>query len=280
VSAVARPLQRARARRAACPERLAVFTCDLGASCIDPHIRQLAPGRTIVVGSQGSVADLANLWPVSCPLFDVDAFTRRLSMRLAQRARLPVTALREAAIARFLRRHDATIVLGEYLDWFLPFVPLLDRLRLPYVVQGHGIDVSAALQAPGAAQAYLAYRSARAILTRSEFHRQRLIALGLPAERIHVNFSGVDVPAAPPVRNAAASKRLLAVGVMRTKKGPLYLLEAFRLAVAKDPALRLDFIGGGPLLPAGENRSFNSSQTASMPSFQVIFFPSGLLRGA
>ena len=250
MSAVARPLQRAHARRAACPERLAVFTCDLGASFIDPHIRQLAPGRTIVVGSQGSVADLANLWPVSCPLFDVDAFTRRLPMRLAQRARLPVAALREAAIARFLRRHGATIVLGEYLDWFLPYVPLLDRLGLPYVVQGHGIDVSAALRAPGAAERYLAYRSARAILTRSEFHRRRLIALGLPAERIHVNFGGVDVPAAPPVRNAAAAKRLLAVGVMRTKKGPLYLLEAFRLAVAKDPALRLDFIGGGPLLPA------------------------------
>jgi len=32
---------------------------------------------------------------------------------------------------------------GMVSPWCLDFVPLLDRMRLPYVVQGHGIDVSA-----------------------------------------------------------------------------------------------------------------------------------------
>jgi len=114
-------------------------------------------------------------------------------------------------------------------------------------VQGHGIDVSAALRKPGMAGRYLAYKSARAILTRSEFHRQRLIKLGLPSDKVHVNPGGVDVPATPPQRESSACKRFLAIGVMVPKKGPIYLLEAFRLAAVQDPDITLDFVGGGPL---------------------------------
>ena len=142
-----------------------------------------------------------------------------------------------------------TVVLGEYLDEFLDFVPLLDRLRLPYVVQGHGIDVSAALRKPGMAERYLAYRSARAILTRCEVHRQRLIKLGLPAGKVHVNFGGVDVPLQPQ-RGPDAYKRFLAIARLVPKKGPIYLLEAFRLAAAQDPDITLDIVGGGELFPA------------------------------
>ena len=150
--------------------------------------------------------------------------------------------------SRFLRRHGVTLVLGEYLDQFVDFVPLLERMGLPYVVQGHGIDLSAALREPGMAERYLAYKSARAILTRSEFHRQRLIDLGLPPEQVHVNPGGVDVPAQPPQRGSDANKRFLAIGRMIPKKGPIYLLEAFRLAAAQDPDISLDFVGGGPVV--------------------------------
>ena len=231
---------------------LAIFTCDLGASFIDPHVRHLAPGRTVVVGSQGGLPVLAGMFPITCPLFDVDAWARRLPVRLAQRAGLSVHRLREAAVERFLAQNRVSVVLGEYLDYFLPFVPLLDRLGLAYVVQGHGIDVSASLKAPGMAERILAYKSAKAVLTRSEFHRRRLIGLGLPPSRVHVNPGGVEVPAVPPQRGADAAKRFLAISVMRPKKAPIYLLEAFRLAADKDPGITLDFIGGGPLAPAAQ----------------------------
>jgi len=149
-----------------------------------------------------------------------------------------------------LRKHGVTVVLGEFLDQFLDFVPILNELKIPYVVQGHGIDVSAALRDPSMAGRYLVYNSARVILTRCEFHRQRLIGLGLPASKIHVNFGGVDVPQQPPVRDPKACKRFLAISYMIPKKGPIYVLEAFRLAIARDPEISLDFIGGGPLFPA------------------------------
>jgi colanic acid/amylovoran biosynthesis glycosyltransferase len=228
---------------------LAVFAFDLGASFIDRHIKEILPGRTVAVGMYGPLP-IADLFPVSCPVFLLDRWTRRLSVRLARRACIPEDRLRDDAVARFLRRHGVTAVLGEFLDQFLDFVPLLDRMGLPYVVQGHGIDLSAALRKPGMSERYLAYTSARAILTRCEFHRRRLIELGLPAEKIHSNPGGVDVPAEPPQRRSYANKRFLAIGVMVPKKGPIYLLESFRLAAAQDPDISLDFVGGGPLFPA------------------------------
>jgi len=158
--------------------------------------------------------------------------------------------VRDLIVERFLRKHRVTNVLGQYLDQFVDFVPLLDRLKLPYIVQGHGIDVSARLREPGTAKRYLAYKSAKAVLTRCEFHRRRLIELGLPEETTLVNPGGVDVPDAIPTHPPEAAKRYLAVARMAVKKGPIYLLEAFRLAMAKDPSITLDFIGDGPLFPA------------------------------
>lgn len=228
---------------------LGIITCDLGsAPCIDLHIRDLAPGRTVAIGSDGPGA-LA-LWPVPCPVFRVDQWKQRLPFRLARRAGLSAAGLQEAAVTRFLRRHDVQVVFGQYFDYFVEFVPLLDRLRIPYVVQGHGIDVSAALRKPGMAERFLRYRSARAILTRSEFHRQRLIALGLPAAKVHVNFGGIQMATERPRRPLSAGKRFLAIGRMVSKKGPIYLLESFRRAAERDSEITLDYIGGGELFPA------------------------------
>jgi glycosyltransferase involved in cell wall biosynthesis len=138
---------------------------------------------------------------------------------------------------------------GEYLDQFVDFVPLLDRLGLPYVAQGHGLDLSSSVRA-GIGPRYAAYKSAKAVLTRSEFHRQRLISLGLPPQKVHVNPGGVDIPAAIPERGPKSAKRFLAVGRMTPQKAPILLLEAFRLAAERDTALTLDYVGGGALYPA------------------------------
>jgi glycosyltransferase involved in cell wall biosynthesis len=228
---------------------LAVFTPELGASFINRHIDDLLPGRTVAV-ARCTVPTPPNAWQRSCPVFFLDQWALSLLVRAARRAGASDNRLRDAALKRFLRQHRVTVVLGEFLEQFLDFVPLLDRLGLPYVVQGHGMDLSTGLRKPGMAERYLAYRSARAILTRCEFHRQRLISIGLPAEKIHVNFGGVDVPAQPPQRGSGASKRFLAVSYFTPKKGPIYLLESFRRAAARDREITLDIVGGGPLFPA------------------------------
>jgi colanic acid/amylovoran biosynthesis glycosyltransferase len=229
--------------------KLAVFTSELGAVFINRHMDDLLPGRTVAIARYSSLTP-SNQWEQSCPVFFLDRWRTSARVRVARRLGMSDVALREAAIQRFLRRHRVTVVLGEFLDQFLDFVPLMDRMGLPYIVQGHGIDVSAALRKPGMAERYLSYKSASAILTRCEFHRQRLINLGLPEEKIHVNFGGVDVPSPQPQRGPEACKRFLAIAFIVAKKGPIYMLEAFRLAAAQDRDITLDVIGGGPLFPA------------------------------
>jgi glycosyltransferase involved in cell wall biosynthesis len=191
-------------------------------------------------------------WEVSFPVLFLDRWEHSLLARVARRAGLRSEATRASVLKRFLRQHDVQTVLGEYLDQFVDFVPLLDRMRLPYIAQGHGIDVSAALRKPGMAERYRYYTSAAAVLTRCEFHRQRLIDLGLPADKVHVNVGGVDIPDEVPARSGQACKRFLAIGRFVLKKGPIYLLEAFRLAAAQDPEIMLDYLGGGQLWTAAE----------------------------
>ena len=232
--------------------KLAVITAQLGAvseTFVRRHVQDLAPGRTVVVSRHEADA-AGRRWEPGCPSLVLDAFASRWSSRLAKKAGKSWASLRDEAVARFLQRHQVDLVLGEYLHLFVEFVPLLDSLGIPYVAQGHGIDLSAALRDEAVAQSYGAYASARAVLTRCEAHRRRLISLGLPADRIHVNPGGVDLPAVLPARSSESAKRLLAVGRMTAKKGPIYLLEAFRRAAAHDAALTLDYVGDGEMWTA------------------------------
>jgi colanic acid/amylovoran biosynthesis glycosyltransferase len=227
---------------------LAVFVMQLRSvseTFILRHLTDVAPARTVAVARMKGLDE-----PQPCPAFTADSWQLRLPVRLAVRAGFTRESLLEQAVARFLRRHKVSVVLGEYMDQFVDFVPLLDRMGIPYVVQAHGIDVSASLRLPGVAERYQAYRSARAILTRCEHHRRRLIGLGLPAEKIHVNPGGVDIPETPVKRPASAGSRFLAVGRMAPQKAPIMLLEAFRLAAQRNPDITLDYVGTGPLYAA------------------------------
>ncbi len=229
--------------------KLAVITGQVGAvseTFVRKHLEGIAPGETVAVALRSS-HPTGGRWDAGCPVLYLDEVVGKWPARLAHRVGRSWRDLRARAVGSFLREHGVDVVLGEYLDLFVEFVPVLDRLSIPYVTQGHGIDLSASLRNADIAKSYGAYRSARAVLTRCEFHRRRLIDLGLPAEKVHVNPGGVDLPDDAPARGPDAGKRLLAIGRMTAKKGPIYTLEAFRRAAARDPQLRLDYVGGGEL---------------------------------
>ena len=228
--------------------RLAIFMMQLRSTSetfIRRHVDGLAPGRTVAVARMRGLPE-----EPPCPAFIVERWQLRVPVRLAARAGVDRRSMLAAAVKRFLRRHRVAVVLGEYMDQFVDFVPMLDAMSLPYVVQAHGVDVSSSLRTSGMAARYQAYRSARAILTRCDFHRRRLMQLGLPGDIIHLNPGGVDIPSALPQRAPDAVKRFLALGRMVPQKAPIILLEAFRLAALQDRDLTLDFIGDGPLFAA------------------------------
>jgi hypothetical protein len=164
---------------------LAVFTSELGATFINRHIDDLLPGRTVLV-TRFSNLKPSHEWQESCPVFLLDRWAISVPVRLARRVGVSEVGLRDAAVGRFLRRQGVTVVLGEFLDHFLDFVPLVGRMRLPYVLQRPRNRLERRSPQTRAWPNGISATSLRALLTRCEFHRQLLIKLGLPAEKIHV----------------------------------------------------------------------------------------------
>jgi colanic acid/amylovoran biosynthesis glycosyltransferase len=232
---------------------LAVFTPELGSTFINKHTLRLAPGMTVAVSQATGPEGGWIVWDDAIPILYLEGWMRRPATRIARRLGLPLDRQRDFAVAQFLRRYRVTVVLGEFLDWFVQFVPVLERLGIPYVVQSHGVDASAMIRIPKIAKSYQAYRSAKAILTRNTLHRRRLIELGLPESKVQVNIGGVDVPSELPSRSPEAGRRFLTIAHMKPKKSPIYMLEAFRRALAIDPNITLDYASGGSWLPAAKD---------------------------
>lgn len=215
-----------------CP--LAVFVPELGArseTFIRRHVQDLCPGRTLAIGGppgEGTSRD----WDANGAVVDLGAVSD------------PRT------VGRWLQEYGVEVLLGEYLDASLPWFAVARELGIRFFVHAHGYDVSRRLREPFYRREYLRYGEAAGVITMSERSRARLIELGLPSDRVHAIPYGVDVAERAPRRAARAGVRLLAVGRMVAKKGPILTLDAFRRASASRPELRLDYVGGGPLLPA------------------------------
>ncbi|NLG60032.1 MAG: glycosyltransferase family 4 protein [Gammaproteobacteria bacterium] len=141
---------------------------------------------------------------------------------------------------------------------------LARRLGLPYVVKVHGSDLNAL--APSGLrrrQVCAALRDAGAVISVSSALGAKAVGLGVPAERVHVIYNGVDATLFRPGDRAAARNALglpesgrivLYAGNLKPEKGCFDLLDAF----ASAPGLhdcRLAFVGDGPARAALARRS-------------------------
>lgn len=212
-----------------CP--LAVFVPEFGArseTFIRRHVQDLLPGRTLVIG--GPLVDSRQRdWDATGPLLDLGRVAELDTVR------------------RWLIDYDVQVVLGEYLDASLQWLPLAQTLRLRFFTHAHGYDVSLRLRDSLYRSEYLRYREAAGVITMSQLSRTRLVELGLGPETVHTVPYGVDVAEYLPERVAGPHIRVLSVGRFVAKKAPLLTLEAFREALAVCPTLRLDYVGTGPL---------------------------------
>jgi glycosyltransferase involved in cell wall biosynthesis len=161
-----------------------------------------------------------------------------------------------SAVRKFLKTHKPKVLLGEYLDGSLPFLPLSRELGIRFFVHGHGYDLSQKCNDEAVWESYRQYRDAEGVITVNRIQRNRLLSLGLDPRKVHVVPCGVDVPDHTPSRPLSESVHCLAVGRLVPKKAPLLLLEAFRRAAKDFPNLRLEYVGDGPMLP--EIKSFVS----------------------
>jgi len=90
----------------------------------------------------------------------------------------------------------------------------------------------------------------------SEFHR-RLVALGVPEQRIRVLRSGIDVDrfAFAPRQRSNGRTTLMCVGRLTEKKGFAYAVDALAMLHARGHDVDLVIIGDGPLLGSLRSRA-------------------------
>lgn len=152
--------------------------------------------------------------------------------------------------ASFLRAEPYDVVHCQFGD----HGPALDRLMALGAVSANlvtsfrGADVTIHL-APKPQRFRALFRRGALFLPVSRDFRERLIAVGAPADRVHVHRSGIDLSrfAFVPRRPGPGPVKLLFVGRLTEKKGLAYLLEALALLHAAGHDAELTVIGDGPL---------------------------------
>lgn len=199
------------------------------------HVEGLAPGRTVVVARRASPMGTAT-WATSTPVLWLDPLLDEWG-----------GAKEREAVRDFLLLHDVRAALLEFLDIWLPFLPLLRERQAVTVAHGHGYDVSMRLRDDEWRQAYRSYDDVDALVVPSAHNASKLADIGLPADRIHVVPCGVELPSENTVRPTDDVLRVLMVGRMVAKKNPLATLRACAIASAAGARIDLTAIGDGPL---------------------------------
>lgn len=159
------------------------------------------------------------------------------------------TAAFNFSLARHLRSLGADAVLAEYGTTGAYLVEGCKKARVPLFVHFHGYDASIRTVLDSNRDAYRKmFDYASGIVAVSEAMKNRLLSLGAPPERLHLNTCGVD-----PDRFAGGNPEtkgpvFLGVGRFVEKKAPYLTVLAFSKVVQAVPDARLIMVGDGPLL--------------------------------
>lgn len=195
--------------------------------------------------------------PIDHPRYPV---VPKVGMSIAP-ALLAATTMRALERAR-RAGHDFAAIDAHYLyPDGVAAVWLARRLRKPVVLTARGSDVNLLpLYTLPRRQILWAAKHARAIITVSRALEERLVALGVPADRVTTLRNGVDLDFFRPVDREAARRgldldgpTLLSVGHLEEHKGHRIVIEA----LAALPGTTLVIAGDGP--QAGALRSFARS---------------------
>ncbi len=153
----------------------------------------------------------------------------------------------EKAIAQRMRKDRVEVVLAEYGTSGEALLPVCRSLGVPLVVHFHGIDAFHDDLLRKHRKYAATFAGAAAVVVVSREMEAQLLALGCPREKLHYNCYGIDVAQFGAVDPGAADEHFIAVGRFVDKKAPHLTVLAFHKAWSQDPAMRLTYIGDGPL---------------------------------
>jgi glycosyltransferase involved in cell wall biosynthesis len=106
--------------------------------------------------------------------------------------------------------------------------------------------------------------NAAAIVTPSQYSARRLYEIGIRPDLITVIPYGITMPEPPAKAEPRDGTRLVAVGRLVEKKAPITTLAAFARARQAMPALTLDIVGDGPLMPKARKFVATNSLTKAV----------------
>jgi glycosyltransferase involved in cell wall biosynthesis len=139
-------------------------------------------------------------------------------------------------------------------EFFWPDGPaaalLAEALDVPFSIKARGSDIHVWGAQPGIkGQIVAAGQAAGGLLAVSGAIRDDMAALGMPAEKIRVHYTGIDLDAFAPVDRAAAKAALGVSGPLLVTAGALLPRKGQDLAIAAlkaIPGATLILVGGGP----------------------------------
>lgn len=143
----------------------------------------------------------------------------------------------------------ADVVLAEYGTTAVAVANACQIADVPLIAHFHGFDASKheVLEVYRSGYEKL-FRDCAAIVAVSTAMQQKLVSLGAPVEKVHLNVYGIDCEEFDGNEVAAKPPIFLSVGRFVEKKAPYLTLLAFAEAYRLEPTMRLRMIGDGPLL--------------------------------
>ena len=168
---------------------------------------------------------------------------------------------------RQLEKLNPTLVHAHFGICGALALPLAEHLKVPLITTFYGIDIT--MKDELARKASLSHRiyfyrqealksKSKLIIAISKFIEKKLIDKGFPADKIVINYIGVDTKIFQPDLSISRQPTVLFVGRLVEKKGCEYLIRAMSQVQAAMPEVELVIVGEGPLRTTLENLAESS----------------------
>lgn len=219
---------------------------------IRAHVRDIAPGRTVVLCHDGSGAEdldvpvLSDIRRASKPLQFRDRITRVLNRTFRPFLDPSLRGIEARNVLEFLKLHDVKVVLAEFGQNGSRMRLPCKRAQIPLYVHFHGSDATRLARNSSWRRHYRKlFRDATGVIVPSGFLADRLHELGCPNNKLYVSPHGINPDSFE--ESTRESGRMLAIGRLVEKKAPHLTIRAFAAVQRQHPECTLDIIGDGPL---------------------------------
>lgn len=186
-------------------------------------------------------------------------------------------AVRTKALVNYLRVNNIDVAFAEYGPTGALIADACSILNIPLIVNFHGFDIH---HQPTVAEYLTLYKkmfkTAYAVIGVSRYMVSELIKIGLDPAKAVFNSCGVETSFFLSAPVLSSGPIFLSVARFAEKKGPLQVIQAFKLVLAQVPEARLIMAGTGPLLEQSKKMTAELG-IESLVDFKGVMTQQGIL---